>query len=57
MFRDAPAFHRLLEHMYLETMEELRECDIARDGQRIQGTAQVLYTLLSIPGEILEMKQ
>jgi len=57
VYRDAKAFTGLLQTMYLATMDELRECDLPKDGARIQGQAQILWTLLNLPTEISEMKQ
>lgn len=52
LFANSTGLKTLLAHMYNETMDELRECDIARDGQRIQGQAQLLYSLYHIPDEV-----
>ena len=52
LFANSTGLRTLLAHMYNETMDELRECDIARDGQRIQGQAQLLYSFYHIPDEV-----
>jgi hypothetical protein len=56
LFREGSALTSMLQHMYLGAMEELRECDLAHDGPRIQGQAQTLWTLLNIPTELEEIK-
>jgi hypothetical protein len=51
------ALKTMLEHMYRETMEGLLECpNLAVDGPRIQGQAQLLNTLLEIPKEIEQIQ-
>jgi len=55
LFRDGNVLAPLLQHMYLETMDELRETDLAKHGARIQGQAQLLWTLLNLPREIEKM--
>jgi len=56
-FKDAPDFLTILQHMYLDAMDELRECDISHDGAYVQGQAQVLWTLLDLPNEVLRISQ
>jgi len=51
LFKDA-TLKNMLEHMYLDAMTCLRECDHNADGRHIQGQAQTLWTLLCIPKEI-----
>lgn len=57
LYRDGNSLVPMLQHMYFEAMEELRECDLDKDGKRIQGQAQVLWTLLNIPKDLEEMKE
>lgn len=57
LFRDPGPLPKMIQHMYLDTMEELRECDIEKDGKRIQGMAQLLWTMLNIPGEVQQINE
>ena len=57
LFKDGSALPTILQHMYFEAMEELRECIIKEDGERIQGQTQILWTLLNIPKELEELKE
>ena len=56
LFRDGSPLVLMLQGMYFDEMEALRECDMKQDGQRLQGQAQVLWSLLSIPARIAELK-
>ena len=55
MFQDGNVLHSVLEHMYLDAMDELRQCDIPSEGIGIQAQAQLLWTLLNLPLEIEAM--
>ena len=56
LFRDG-ALISMLQHMYFNAMEEFRECNLREHGERIQGQAQNLWTLLNIPKEIEKMRE
>jgi len=56
LFANSSHLKTLLEHMYFETMEELRECTLKEDGERIQGQAQLLWSLLNLPEEIRKIE-
>ena len=56
LFHNNSALRTMLNHLYLETMDELRECDLPDAGARIQGQAQLLWTLLNIPEEVEKLK-
>jgi len=55
MFKDGNVLQTMLEHMYLEQMSLLRECDILHEGVGIQAQARLLWTLLHLPEEIRDM--
>jgi hypothetical protein len=42
----------VLHHLYLDAMEDLRECNLKEDGERIQGEAVAYWNLLNIQKEI-----
>jgi len=50
--RDDAPFLKLVQHMYLQSMEELRDCKLDEDGKRIQGMAQALWALVNLPQEV-----
>ena len=52
LFRDRTLM-TMLEHMYLDSMEDLRECRFDEDGRHCQGQAQALWCLLNVP-KVLE---
>jgi len=53
---DIGPFKTMLEHMYYETIEALRDCDMDTDGRGIQGQAQLLWALLNVPKRLEELK-
>ena len=55
LFREGSPLPTILQTMYYGAMEELRECILKENGERIQGQAQALWTLLNIPKEIEEI--
>ena len=57
MFKDGNVINRMLEHMYFDQMELLRQCDIVNEGQGIQAQARLLWTLLNLPKEIKELNE
>lgn len=57
MFRESSPFKQMVEHMYYDAMDALRESeDIATEGKGIQGQAQLLWKLMSIPERLNELK-
>jgi hypothetical protein len=55
LFRDGSTFRTMIEHMYQDTVDLLRDCDITTEGHAIQAQAQLLNLFLYIPIEIEEI--
>ena len=55
LFESGP-LKTMLEHMYYDAMEALRDCELASEGQGIQGQAKLLWTILEIPNKVNELK-
>ena len=52
LFRDGSTFKTMIEHMYQDAVDVLRDCDLATDGPRVQGQVQLLNLFLNIPNQI-----
>jgi hypothetical protein len=55
LFRDGSTFRTMIEHMYQDTVDLLRECNIATEGPAYQAQAQLLNLFLYIPIQIEEI--
>ena len=55
LFRDQGLFKTLMEHLYLTTMDQLRDCDLREAGPGIQAQAQLCWELLNLPTQISEI--
>ena len=45
----------MFEHMYQDALDNLRDCNLAENGQGVQAQAQMLWTFLNLPMEISKM--
>ena len=52
LFRDGSTFKTMIEHMYQDAVDVLRDCDLTTDGPRVQGQVQLLNLFLNIPNQI-----
>jgi hypothetical protein len=56
LFSSNTHLKEMLEFMYYDAMEALRECNLREDGDNLQGKAQTLWTLLNIPNEVKNLQ-
>lgn len=56
IFDASPALKTLLDKMYSDAMEALRECEMVTEGSAFQAKAQILWTLKNIPEELEKIK-
>ena len=57
LLREPSPFLLMAEHMYYDVMDQLRECDVAGDGARIQGMAQLLWEFINMQNAINEIRK
>lgn len=57
LLHEPSPFLDMAKHMYYDAMDQLRECEIADAGARIQGMAQLLWEFVNMQNAINEIRK